>query len=86
MVRTLITIPEEDKQWLKNYSRSHHVSMAQIIRMAINEFKKRKKNDKNDFHKALEATFGMWKDKNIDSVEYVRQLRSEWDRDGDKLK
>lgn len=29
----------------------------------------------------LEAAFGLWKDQEVDSVEYQRKLRAEWERD-----
>ena len=34
-VRTIITLSEEDKQWLKSYSNLHHVSVAEAIRQGI---------------------------------------------------
>ena len=38
-------------------------------------------NDEADFKRALDAAFGMWKDRGIDGVEYQRELRAEWERD-----
>jgi hypothetical protein len=29
---------------------------------------------------SLKATFGMWKDRGIDTDTYLAELRSEWDR------
>jgi hypothetical protein len=37
--RTIITLPEEDKQWLESYSRAHHISMAEAIRRGIRKLK-----------------------------------------------
>ncbi len=33
---------------------------------------------------SLMATFGLWKNTNIDGLEYERQIRSEWDREWEK--
>lgn len=81
MVRTIITLDEEQKKWLESYSKIHRQSLAETIRCAINEFKKRKLKDKQSYLKALEGAFGMWKDRKVDGLEYERKLRAEWDRD-----
>ena len=81
MVRTIITIDEEEKRWLESYSKIHRQSLAETIRCAVNEFKKRKAKDKGHYLKVLDASFGIWKNRKIDSVEYQRKLRAQWNRD-----
>ena len=38
MIRTLITLSEEDKEWLDIYSHANHQSTAETIRQAIQGF------------------------------------------------
>ncbi len=77
MVRTLIGISQDDKQWLERYSHSCHQSMAQTIRLAIQAF--RQQNRKGMQKNVFKQTAGLWKGRKIDSQEYVQKLRKEWD-------
>lgn len=77
MTRTIITLPDELKEWLDNYSHIHHQSLAETIRCAIKEYKKNKQDEvKNDI---LYKTSGIWKNRKIDGLEYVENLRKEWE-------
>jgi hypothetical protein len=41
MTRILITLPEEEKRWLKTYAKRQGVSSAQVIRVAVKELRGR---------------------------------------------
>jgi 6-phosphogluconate dehydrogenase len=73
--RTIITLSEEDKQWLESYSRAHQVSLAEAIRQGIRRLKDA------EFEKTYQAivqnTRGIWKEG--DGFKYQRKSRSEWD-------
>lgn len=75
--RTIITLPKEDKAWLEDYGHKHHQSMAEVIRYAISFFRKNSK--KNSNKELLKQTAGLWKHQKIDALEFVNQLRNEWD-------
>ena len=78
MKRMIITIPDEDKSWLESYSHSYHQSVSETIRKAIKSYKeKRIKTNRKEF---LAKTAGIWKEKNIDGLEYVNNIRNEWNR------
>ncbi|MEE9431529.1 MAG: hypothetical protein V3V16_10835 [Melioribacteraceae bacterium] len=76
MTRTIISIPEDMKVWLDNYSKTNKKPTAETIREALKEYKVKIENEsKIDL---LSQTSGLWKEKNIDGLEYVKSLRSEW--------
>lgn len=77
MVRALLTLQEEDKEWLEKDSRSHHRSFAETVRMAIHWY--RQKCERETRRKTLKESSGLWKHKKISSHDYVRKLREEWE-------
>jgi metal-responsive CopG/Arc/MetJ family transcriptional regulator len=84
MVRTLISLPDKDIKKLDVLAHKAKKSRAQVVREAITAHLQ--KNEQQSWKEIVAKCAGMWKHKNIDSDEYIRQLRSEWDRDWDKLK
>ncbi len=76
--RTIITISADDKKWLESYSRRQGVSSAEIIRLAIREY--RGKLSQRGLQCVVQETAGKWKSLSGDSQEYVDALRSEWER------
>jgi hypothetical protein len=76
MKRTIITVPDEIKEWLDNYSYLHHQSVAETIRIALEEYKeKRNRETEKD---SIKKTAGLWKSRKLDGLEYVERLRKEW--------
>ena len=57
MIRTLITLSQEDKDWLDNYSHLNHQSTAETIRQAIQGFHEEVK--KENRKKILNSTSGL---------------------------
>ena len=55
--RTIITISEEDKQWLESYSRTHGISVAEAIRRGIGSLKSREGED--TYKTLVKATKGI---------------------------
>jgi hypothetical protein len=72
--RALITLPTEDKKWLKDYSRSHGISLAEAVRQGIHCLKK--SEYKNLYYSLIERTRGIWS--KGDGLKYQRNIRSEW--------
>ncbi len=75
--RTLITITEDDKAWLQDYSQQRHQSIAEVLRQALSFF--RKSVGQNTKRELLKETAGLWKHKNQDAMDVVNKLRNEWD-------
>ena len=80
-MRTIVDLPEEQLQWLASLCVREGISRAEAIRRAVEASMQR--DEKADFKRALDAAFGMWKDRGIDGVEYQRELRAEWERDSE---
>lgn len=84
MVRTLISLSEEEKTWLDQYSRFTKTSIAKTIRQAIHLF--RAQSMLSSEGNVLQATAGLWKRKKISGDKYVEKLRKEWDHPDDARK
>jgi hypothetical protein len=78
MVRTIVSLPEADKAWLDAYSHRRRRSQADVIRHALRSF--RRSLEGGGGRPSLRATAGLWKDRGVNSLEYVRRLRADWDR------
>jgi hypothetical protein len=72
--RTIITLPEEDKDWIERYSRRKGVSMAEAIRKGIAIL--RKEESSSSYNTALESTRGIWT--KGDGLQYQEKVRKEW--------
>ena len=73
--RTIITISEEDKQWLESYSSVHQVSVAEAIRQGIRRLRDVKLQE--TYRAIVKNTRGIWK--KGDGLKYQRKIRSQWD-------
>lgn len=73
-MRTIIDLPQNQIKILKKISKDNSISRAEIIRRALSDYLKKVYTDKSD------NAFGVLADIGIDSVEYQRKLRKEWDR------
>ncbi|MGB7295615.1 MAG: hypothetical protein WBC70_08495 [Candidatus Aminicenantales bacterium] len=76
MTRTILSIPEDEKTWLESYGRRHRISSAEVIRRAIQEFR-RTKSEKG-LAAVLRKTTGTWTSLKDDSRNHVEALRKEW--------
>lgn len=70
-MRTLIDIPNQQIDVLTALCKSMHLSRAELVRRAIDEYVSKHKPQSAD-------AFGLWKDNQVDGVDYQTQLRSEW--------
>jgi metal-responsive CopG/Arc/MetJ family transcriptional regulator len=75
-MRTIVNLPKEQIQALDQYGKKHRVSRTEVVRQAVAAFLPAAAGkDRFQDHPA----FGSMKTK-VDSVKYIRRLRSEWDR------
>ena len=75
--RTIITIAEEQKTWLKSYSKAHNVSMAEAVRRGIHSLKEL--SAKDTYQMLIRRTEGVWK--KGDGLKYQQKIRAEWNDD-----
>jgi hypothetical protein len=70
--RTQITLTDEQYALLKRESARTGVALAELVRRAI---ARTYSPPRDDFEDALNASFGAWKDRDFDGLEYVRRIR-----------
>jgi hypothetical protein len=78
MIRTVISLDEESKEWLDQQARAENVSTAEIIRTAVRKYRDEKKREALPLSELLRQTSGMWKGE--DGLVYQRRLRKEWQK------
>ena len=77
LVRTVISLDDEQKAWLDQQSALRCVSMASLIRKAVSEFRIREQRGSGaSFHEVLKHTAGIWQAG--DGLEYQERIRKEW--------
>ncbi len=72
--RTIITISDTEKRWLKNYTKTHGISMAEAVRRGIACLKE--SQSPASYQKIVNRTKGIWT--KGDGLKYQEQSRSEW--------
>jgi metal-responsive CopG/Arc/MetJ family transcriptional regulator len=72
-MRTLVDIPDGQLKELAQISETRKLSRAALIREAIASYlaSRKRSMEKDD-------AFGIWRNKDFDSLEYQRKLRDEW--------
>jgi Arc/MetJ-type ribon-helix-helix transcriptional regulator len=76
MVRTVISLDEDDKRWLDLRAEQEGVSMTELIRRAVRLLRGQTAEDYRSLEELLAATSGIWKQG--DGLEYQNRLRDEW--------
>jgi hypothetical protein len=74
--RTIITISNDEKHWLSNYTKRHGISMAEAVRRGIACLKS--SQGKASYQMLLDETKGIWTKEN--GLKYQEKLRQEWNR------
>jgi len=78
MIRTVISLDKESKEWLDQQARVESVSTAEIIRTAVRRYREEKRKETPSINDLLKQTSGIWKAG--DGLRYQRRLRKEWPR------
>ena len=77
LVRTVISLYDEQKAWLAQQAALRCVSMASLIRQAVSEFRIREQRaSAASFQDVLKQTAGIWQAGN--GLGYQRRIRKEW--------
>jgi len=72
--RIIITISEQEKLWLTDYTETHGISIAEALRRGIACLKASESLE--SYQKLVNDTKGIWS--KGDGLRYQEQLRSEW--------
>lgn len=81
MIRTLISLDEEDKQWLDRRAKEEGTTMAELVRIAVRRYREQQESGEPSLDQLLRQTSGLWK--GGEGLEHQRALRDEWDRSDD---
>lgn len=73
-MRTIIDLPESDRDMLDLLSRQLGISRAEAVRRAVAEFLKSHRSASDD------DLFGIWRNRNEDALDYEDRVRAEWNR------
>jgi metal-responsive CopG/Arc/MetJ family transcriptional regulator len=73
-MRTIIDLPESDRETLDTLSRKLGISRAEAVRRAVAEFLKSHRSASDD------ELFGIWRNRNEDALVYEDRVRAEWNR------
>lgn len=76
MIRTVISIDEEDKAWLDEQARREGVPMTEIVRQAVRLLRDTRTRDTPSRTDLLAATRGVWR--GGDGLTWQNRLREEW--------
>lgn len=73
-MRTVIDIPDDQIEALRQISERANASRAEVIRRAIADYVARQEPDVGD------DAFGVWQERKGDALEIEDAIRSEWSR------
>lgn len=77
MVRTVVSLDSEDKEWLDRKAREEHVAMTELVRRAVKRMRQEDPISSETFDTLLSGTSGMWQAG--DGLRYQLAIREEWD-------
>ena len=78
MIRTLISLDPEDKAWLDRKAKLERISVARLLRQAVQRLRQESLAKPSRFEVLLRETSGIGK--TGDGLALQRRLRLEWDR------
>jgi hypothetical protein len=80
MLRTIISLEADEKDWLESMAKKKHISMAAVIRTAIKNYRLQHTSDvPSNFGRLLLKTKGIWQ--NQDGLDYQLSIRNEWEEE-----
>lgn len=76
MVRTVISLEKDDKDWLDKRASEEGVPMTELIRRAVRLLRAHSQLQRPEWDDLLTRTSGIWK--HGDGLEYQERMRGEW--------
>jgi hypothetical protein len=71
--RILVELPDDDIAHLEAIAASKNVLLTEVIGWAITPYIER-----DNASKTRPRAFGIWKDRDVDGLEYQNRMRREW--------
>lgn len=78
MVRTVVSLDPDDKDWLDRQARARSVTMTELVRDAVRRLREHEERASPPFDELLRRTSGLWKQG--DGLVYQQSSRDEWER------
>lgn len=81
MIRTLISLDEEDKQWLDRKAKEEGLTMTELVRIAVRRYREQCERGAAEptLEQLLRQTSGLWQ--GGDGLAAQIRAREEWDED-----
>jgi hypothetical protein len=79
LIRTQIYLDEKQKKALDRLSAERGLSLAELVRAAVDQMLAEERERKQNFELVLNQTFGMWRDRGEITADFVRRARRDWD-------
>jgi hypothetical protein len=76
MIRTIISLNEEDKAWLDRRAHEEGLTMTELVRRSVHLYRETTDPADSEFGVLLDETRNIWKAE--DALQYQRRLREEW--------
>lgn len=76
MLRTIISIEKEEKDWLDREAKRRGVTMTQLVRDALKAYRQQHVTNGDSLESLLAKTHGIWEQE--DGLTYQQSLRDEW--------
>jgi hypothetical protein len=76
MIRTVISISEDDKRWLEEQAAEQGIPMTEVVRRALSLMREKSEREDPPTEDLLSRTQGLWRGE--DGLEHQRRLRDEW--------
>ena len=76
MVRTVVSLEEDDKRWLDERAQKEGVPMTELIRRGVRLLRGESRRTRPGLSDLLERTVGVWK--HGDGLKYQEKMRREW--------
>jgi len=76
MKRTVVSLSDEDKEWLDRRAEREGVPMTELVRRAVSMLREKLQREDPPFDELLEETSGTWPQG--EGVDYQRRIRDEW--------
>jgi hypothetical protein len=76
MIRTVISLTEDDKAWLDRRAREEGVTMTEVVRRSVGFYRSVCDPEDAEFLSLLDSTSGTWK--HGEALAYQRSMRREW--------
>lgn len=78
MVRTVVSLDEQDKEWLDQRAAEEGIPMTALVRRAVQLLRAQSDRDNPPLPELLNSTRGTWR--HGDGLAYQRGLRDEWEQ------